>query len=561
MVGFLCLMVFSLWGTAFIGIEALSISRVFLSVASTWSASQGDAAFHLTRYAASHDPGDYADFLQAMQRPAGARRALAELSAPDANPEVARAAFRETGIDPVEVDEIMRSAPVLRWLGLDQDLLARRATLDAELETLRDLASLLHAQIVARPPSDPRVDYLLKRIHDTTHRVHEMETSFAQDVARASSQVKFVALIAMTLAALAVLLLGGLLARELFLRARRSESALIANEKRLRDVVSNVQEVIFQFDREGRILFLNDTWSRLTGFAVAECLGRSFLEFTPSDEAGLHRTAFQSALTEAADDVRLEARCRTRDRGHLWVSIRCRAFVDDEGRVAGISGTFTDITARVSAQGELSTRVRQQAAVAALGQRALAGSPLPELMNETALVLARHLDVEFAKVLELLPGGAELLLRAAAGWDQTLVGRVRVSAGRDSQAGYTMLSEGPVVVIDLAEESRFSGPPLLTESGIRSGISVRILAQGSAFGVLGAHTLRPRRFSEDDVHFVQAIANVLSIAIERVRAEEVLRASESRYRELMEPASDGTLICDLDGRLVQVNRRAGEMTG
>ena len=561
MMGLLCLMVFSLWGVAFIGIEALSISRAYISVASTWSGSQRDAAFHLTQYAASHDPGDYADFLQAMQRPAGARRALAELSAPDANPEVARAAFRETGIDPMEIDEIMRSAPVLRRLGLDQDLLARRETLDAELNKLRDLASLLHAQIVARSPSDTRLDYLLSQIHDTTHRVHEMETAFAHDVARASWQVKRVVLTTMTLAALAVLLLGALLARELFLRARRSESALIANEKRLRDVVGSVQEVIFQLDPEGRIVFLNDAWSRLTGFSVAESLGRSFLDFGLPDEAEQHRTAFQSALTEAADDVRFEARCRTRERGHLWVSTRCRAFIDDEGRAAGISGTFTDITARVSAQGELSTRARQQAAVAALGQKALAGSPLPELMNEAVLVLARHLNVEFTKVLELLPEGTELLLRAAAGWDQALVGKARVSAGRDSQAGYTMLSEGPVVVADLAEESRFTGPRLLTESGVKSGISVRILAQGCAFGVLGAHTLRTRSFSEDDVHFVEAIANVLSIAIERVRAEEVLRASESRYRELMEHASDGIFICDLDGRLVQVNRRACEMTG
>ena len=54
--------------------------------------------------------------------------------------------------------------------------------------------------------------------------------------------------------------------------------------------------------------------------------------------------------------------------------------------------------------------------MAELGAQALAGADLGELMNDTASMLAQTLGVEFAEVLELLPGEQEFLLRAEHGW-------------------------------------------------------------------------------------------------------------------------------------------------
>lgn len=54
-------------------------------------------------------------------------------------------------------------------------------------------------------------------------------------------------------------------------------------------------------------------------------------------------------------------------------------------------------------------------------------------------------------------------------------------------------------------------------------MSLIIPGRDRPFGVLGAHTTRRRTFSEDDVNFLQAIANVLAIAIERKEAEKALQ--------------------------------------
>lgn len=94
-------------------------------------------------------------------------------------------------------------------------------------------------------------------------------------------------------------------------------------------------------------------------------------------------------------------------------------------------------------------------------------------MDEAVAVVARALDVECCKVLELLPDGQAFLLRAGVGWKDGCVGLATVGAGRDSQAGYTLLSSEPVIVQDLRTETRFSGPPLLHDHGVVSGMSVR----------------------------------------------------------------------------------------
>jgi PAS domain S-box-containing protein len=214
-----------------------------------------------------------------------------------------------------------------------------------------------------------------------------------------------------------------------------------------------------------------------------------------------------------------------------------------------------------SGEEELRARARQQEAVADLGRRALEDNDLQALMEGAVASVAQVLDVEYSKVLELLPGDEELLLRAGVGWDEGLVGRATVGADSDSQAGYTLLSDDPVVVEDLRSEARFAGPSLLREHGVVSGMSAIIRGRSRPFGVLGAHTTERRAFTEDDVNFLRAVANVLAATIEREGSEAELRASEERFRATFEQAAVGVAHVGLDGRWLRVNNKLFEITG
>src|SRR4029077_8731046 len=174
-----------------------------------------------------------------------------------------------------------------------------------------------------------------------------------------------------------------------------------------------------------------------------------------------------------------------------------------------------------------------QEAVARLGELALTESDLQKLFVEIVTTTAESLDVEFVKILELVPGDAELLLRAGVGWREGLIGTAHESTGRHSQAGYALASGGPVIVTDLKSETRFEPPALLRDHGVNSGVSVPIAGRdGRAYGVIGAHTARRRGFGAHEASSRVRPATLHGGAIQRRQADQrhELMIRELRHR-------------------------------
>ena len=205
----------------------------------------------------------------------------------------------------------------------------------------------------------------------------------------------------------------------------------------------------------------------------------------------------------------------------------------------------------------LRIQARQQAAVAALGQQAIAAENLDAFLESAVEMAARMLNVEYGEILEILPGRDALLLRAGIGWRPGLVGQVILGTDSNSQIGFTLLNSEPVVVEDLATETRFNGPELLTSHGVISGVSVIIPHRARPFGVLGVHTSFRRRFSSDDIHFLQAIAHILSLVIERQTIE---RANQFQAH-LLAHVTDAVIAIDNDYRVTYWNRAAEQLYG
>src|SRR6202034_4822419 len=99
-------------------------------------------------------------------------------------------------------------------------------------------------------------------------------------------------------------------------------------------------------------------------------------------------------------------------------------------------------------ESELRSRAKQQEALAQLGERALFESDLERLLNDAVSTVALTLSADFVKILELLPGDSELLLRAGFGWKNDLVGTVLTTTGPKTFARFTLDSAVPVLIPD-----------------------------------------------------------------------------------------------------------------
>jgi PAS domain S-box-containing protein len=226
-----------------------------------------------------------------------------------------------------------------------------------------------------------------------------------------------------------------------------------------------------------------------------------------------------------------------------------------------IENTAVEVNRLRQVELELKYRLNQQAAVSRLSYRALSSSDMLVLMDETVELVAETLNVELCKILEMLPGDKELKLVAGAGWEEGLVGMAVVSAGKESQAGYTLLTDQPVIVNDLNEETRFYGPDLLLSHGVVSGMSVIIPGKIKPFGVLGVHTRKKHRFTQDDATFLKNISNVLASAIIRLKAEDIIRSSRDQLAVILQGITEGITVQDQAGNLVYANQRAAELLG
>jgi signal transduction histidine kinase len=170
------------------------------------------------------------------------------------------------------------------------------------------------------------------------------------------------------------------------------------------------------------------------------------------------------------------------------------------------------------AEGALRARATQQAVVAHLGLRALRDASLDRILEESVVAIRATMRADHCEIFELSADARVLLLRAADGWPSgSLGGAFAVEA--DTVTGRAVLTSSPVVVRDLPRDARFPRRTCLQELGVVSGMSAVIHGQHGLFGVLGVHTDQGRDFTDDDVHFLQSVANLLAAAVERLRTE------------------------------------------
>ena len=189
----------------------------------------------------------------------------------------------------------------------------------------------------------------------------------------------------------------------------------------------------------------------------------------------------------------------------------------------------------------LNTRAHQQVAIAALSQCALSHdlSVLTDLTHEFVM---RLLEVEYCALIEVCEDPQQLKCNSGFGWRP---GEVLPLPPGDSLTGRTLKGEH-FLVNDLGRDSRFPEPDFLRERGIVSAISVAVKGdEDGMFRVLGAYSDRKREFTEDELRFLEGLANVLGAAAERQRIEEEIQKHQSQVQHLQRLESVGQLAAGL----------------
>ena len=90
----------------------------------------------------------------------------------------------------------------------------------------------------------------------------------------------------------------------------------------------------------------------------------------------------------------------------------------------------------------------------------------------------------------------------------------------------------PVAILDATEDERIQYPQAARKEGIASILCVPVRHRGEIVGVIRVYTGEPYRFTEDDIYFISAVANLGAIALENAKRYDRLREGYEAFRRL-----------------------------
>jgi len=138
---------------------------------------------------------------------------------------------------------------------------------------------------------------------------------------------------------------------------KRSTEALNKSEEKYRDLVENINDVIFSTDKDWVVTYISPAVERILGFGPGDVTGKRFTEFIVAEDLERIQAEFGTRL---AGELRpSEFRIKTRSGEVRWVRTSSRPVLAD-GVASGLSGVLMDINEQKQAEEKIQASLREK---------------------------------------------------------------------------------------------------------------------------------------------------------------------------------------------------------
>ena len=145
-------------------------------------------------------------------------------------------------------------------------------------------------------------------------------------------------------------------------KQRELDTQVKASEKRYRDLVESIKEVMFKIDLSNRWKFVNKAWTEITGYTQEETIGRRITDFIPEEDYDKYMHWFRELSKDPSLKVNDEIRFIDKNGNVLLIDFSASVLInqtDNTFEILGIAQNITQIKA-IEAELEQSKQLLEQ---------------------------------------------------------------------------------------------------------------------------------------------------------------------------------------------------------
>ncbi|GEM_PF-4849823 len=331
---------------------------------------------------------------------------------------------------------------------------------------------------------------------------------------------------------------------------KRIEEELRESELKLRNIFENSTNVFYSHTPDHILTYFSPQIKNVLGYTPEEAL-KKWTEPTsdnPINEEGFRLTV--KAIETGVAQPPYELELIHKNGKKVWVEVR-EAPVVENGKTISIVGALVDITDRKLAE-------QEREVLYAIGETVNTTASLDELLQSIHHNIKKVMYAENCYIA-LYDASMEIVSFPffVDQFDPTPAPRAR----RRGLTEYVLRTANQLLLTpELLDELVKNNEVEIIGTPPESWLGVPLFIQSTPIGVLVVQSYEPgKKYADREKDVLVAIGNYAAAAIERKRAQETLRESEKKYRDLVENTLVGVYRTNLKGNILYVNEATWRM--
>lgn len=118
-------------------------------------------------------------------------------------------------------------------------------------------------------------------------------------------------------------------------------------------LIERIEQIVFQVNANGELIFLNPSWEHLLDHAIRESLHKPLISFVHPEDKPMVESRISSLTQGKRTSCHLQTRLIARNGNSFWVELRAKATSTHKGERTSVVGTMTDINRMKSTEASL----------------------------------------------------------------------------------------------------------------------------------------------------------------------------------------------------------------